>query len=177
MNIDKNKINLLFVGRFDEQKGIDILLNVFKDHEAQLQHINLILIGGFVLDRDKEEITIPKQVTYLGWKKTNVIDFYFAQVDGVIIPSRWEGFGLVAIEAMKNRKAVIASNRGALPEIIDDKQTGIIFDISNAKELLSCLMNLDKKKLRNMGIKGREKYINNYTANQMNKKILECYKA
>ena len=44
---------------------------------------------------------------------------YYAAADGLVVPSRWEGFGLVAIEAMRAGTAVIASDRGALPELVE----------------------------------------------------------
>lgn len=57
-------------------------------------------------------MVIPDNVESIGWINHDEIDSYYSLFDAVIIPSRWEGFGLVAIEAMKNAKAIIVSNRG-----------------------------------------------------------------
>ena len=57
---------------------------------------------------------------------------YINACDAVIVPSRWEGFGLIAIEGMRAGKAIIVSNRGALPEIVD-QHTGLTFDIENER--------------------------------------------
>ena len=59
----------------------------------------------------------------------------YSKVDAVVIPSRSEGFGYVALEAMKYSKAIIASRRGALPELVVDKYSGYLFNINNKKRI------------------------------------------
>ncbi|MGE7759125.1 glycosyltransferase [Peribacillus sp. NPDC097895] len=172
-DFDKSKINILFVGRFDRQKGIDILLNAIKN--IQLKNIHLYLIGDSVLSKDDTLFDLPENVTKIGWVKKEEIDNYYQSIDAVIIPSRWEGFGLVAIEAMKNKKAVIASNRGALPELIKDGTNGFIFDINNISTLYFILESLDKKTLETLGENGYKHYIQNFTYENMNVEILNVY--
>jgi glycosyltransferase involved in cell wall biosynthesis len=172
MNDNTETIILLFVGRFDYQKGIDILLKLFTTRA--FPNIELILIGDNVLNKDK--FNIPPSVQHLGWLESAEIEKYYKLCDAVIIPSRWEGFGLVALEAMKNKKAVIASNVAALPEIVVNEVTGILFEIDKPDELYSILLSLDKKKLSQMGEKGYKRYKENFTADIMNFNILESYK-
>lgn len=97
-------------------------------------------------------------------------------MDAVIVPSRWEGFGLVVIEAMKNYKPVIVSNRGALPELIKEEQDGYIFDMENLSSLEQILKNLNKNKLKKMGENARKKFELEFTSDNMNKKIIKKYK-
>ena len=125
LNWDRNKINLLFVGRLDRQKGLDLFLDVY--NKMELDNVHLYVIGTSVLDNSLPKNT--ETVTYLGWVDNKDIDAYYQACDAVIMPSRWEGFGLVAIEAMRNSKPVIASNMGALPELIKNNINGYIFDI------------------------------------------------
>ncbi|MGR5878071.1 glycosyltransferase family 4 protein [Bacillus pacificus] len=98
--VDKSKINLLFVGRFDRQKGLDILLEFFNTYN--MEHIDLYIIGDSILEN--QQLVIPNNIKLIGWVENTNIDSYYSLFDAVIIPSRWEGFGLVAIEAMKNKK-------------------------------------------------------------------------
>lgn len=165
-------IKLLFVGRFDYSKGVDIILELFR--KEKFPNIELILIGDNVLKN--EPITIPDGAKHLGWLKFSIVDKYYKLCDAVIMPSRWEGFGLVALEAMRNRKAVIASKRGALPEIVVDKVTGILFELDKPEELCVIFRSLDKKKLSLMGEAGYKRYKENFTADIMNFNILENYK-
>ena len=159
LNWDENKINLLFVGRLDRQKGLDLFLDVYD--KMKLENLHLYVIGTSVLDDNLPNST--KYVTYLGWVNNKDIDVYYQACDAVIMPSRWEGFGLVAIEAMKNSKAVIASNRGALPELIKEDFTGYIFNIDDEISLKNRLLNLDKEKINILGENGRNIYLQNFT--------------
>lgn len=175
INLDNSKTNLLFVGRFDRQKGVDILLNVFRKYK--FKNIKLYLIGSPVLGDINSIVkkNMPKNVINLGWINNREIDSYYRLFDAVIIPSRWEGFGLVAIEAMRNKKAVIASNRGALPEIIKHGVNGYIFNLDDENELVNCLNSLKKDDLKKKGVKGYKIYQQKFTSDAMNKSIIKQY--
>lgn len=172
LNWDKNKINLLFVGRLDKQKGLDLFLDVYD--KMKLENIHLYVIGTSVLDNNLPQNT--KYVTYLGWVDSKDIDEYYQACDAVIMPSRWEGFGLVAVEAMKNSKPVIVSDRGALPELVKENKNGYIFQLENINILKTILRELNKEDLATLGKCARQMYENNYTADIFVVKILAIYK-
>lgn len=171
LNWDNNKINLLFVGRLDRQKGLDLFLDVYD--KMKLENIHLYVIGTSVLDDNLPKST--KYVTYLGWVDNKDIDAYYQACDAVIMPSRWEGFGLVAIEAMRNSKPVIASSAGALPELIKNNVNGYIFDIKNDKKLKEILLNINKNDLQNLGKRARLIYLKNFTDLIFIKNIYKLY--
>ncbi|MED5243401.1 glycosyltransferase [Priestia sp. LL-8] len=173
IELDSTKINLLFVGRFDRQKGLDILLEFF--HKYSSFNINLYVIGAQVLS-DQKTVTYSDNVKMLGWVNNKEIDEYYKLADAIIIPSRWEGFGLVATEAMKNKKPVISSNRGALPEIVKDGETGFIFDLDNLSSLHNILQNISKPQLEKMGNKAYQRFRERFTSQTMNEKIVVEYK-
>lgn len=152
--VDQNKINLLFVGRLDRQKGLDLFLKPY--YEEGFLNIHLYVIGSGILADKKTES--DQKTTYLGWVKNEELDFYYQACDAVIMPSRWEGFGLVAIEAMRNSKPLIVSNRGALPELVKNKFNGYVFDLSNENELKDIMRRLTKDELVKMGKVGRRFY-------------------
>ncbi|MTT32157.1 glycosyltransferase [Terrilactibacillus sp. BCM23-1] len=170
IKMQSKKIKVLFVGRLDKQKGIDILLKFVMKYKNQNFHF--YIIGNSVLDN--QYIEFPSNTSYLGKIDNSYIDDYYQASDVVIIPSRWEGFGLVAIEAMKNKKAIIVSNRGALPELVNN-DNGFVFDIDNIQSLENIFNNLEKKELQNKGANGYQYFIDNYTSNEMNKKIYRLY--
>lgn len=172
LQLDNNKINLLFVGRADKAKGLDILLNFFRKHD--LEHIHLHIMGESLMQNPKFDL--PGSVTLIGWIDNQIIDSYYRLFDAVIVPSRWEGFGLVAIEAMKNHKALIVSNRGALPELVIDGHNGYVFDLEDTESLLILLSNLNKDKLKEMGERGFYIFTQKFTSNLMNEAIVNLYR-
>lgn len=168
---DPARINLLYVGRFDRQKGFDLLLETFA--KERFRNVTLYLAGGTVL-RD-QHYDFPPEAVKLGWIDNAEIGRYMEACDAVIVPSRWEGFGIVAIEALRSRKPVIASNRGALPEIVAHNVNGYIFDFDDREQLASIIWNLDKTRLREMGEAGERIYQSRFHADEMNGRIQRLY--
>jgi len=116
-------LELLFVGRFDRQKGLDILLAAAAEFE---ELVTIRVVGANVVDQGVAR-TIPSNVTFLGWKSPREIEAELQNCDVVVMPSRWESFGLVALEAMRAGRPVLASRIGGLNEVIGDKVTGLLF--------------------------------------------------
>jgi len=171
--VQPDKINLLFVGRFDRQKGFDLLLETFNEHE--LPNVDLYLAGDSVLNNGEYEY--PDNAIRLGWVDNAKIDGYMKACDAVIVPSRWEGFGIVAIEALRNGKPVIASNRGALPEIVRHGVNGYLFDIDDKFGLVRVVRSLDKAKLAEMGRAGERIFAEQFRSDLMNERIERLYEA
>ena len=152
-------LNLLFVGRFDRQKGLDLLLKAMA--LSQRQDVRLHLIGGadqgdtFVLPDD------PRIVAH-GWVAHDELDRWYKAADAVVMPSRWEGFGLVAIEAMRNGTPVLASARGALPDVVGD--AGLIFDPEVASCVAALIDGLDSDTLAPLGSVARARFLSDFTA-------------
>ena len=146
--MDPNRLNLAFVGRFDRQKGLDLLLKVLADR--QLSHITLWVIGDSTLG---PKVSIPEQtnVHLLGWVPHQEIDSYMQCFDAVVVPSLWEGFGLIALEAMRNGKAVLASRTGGLAEQIIDGVNGRFFNTGDENDLRRLLLDISKPQLETMG--------------------------
>ncbi|HTO59762.1 MAG TPA: glycosyltransferase family 4 protein [Bradyrhizobium sp.] len=121
--IRSGTLDLLFVGRFDRQKGLDILLGAAAAFEDR---VTVRVIGANVVDQ-AEARKIPPNVTFLGWKSPREIEAELKACDVVVMPSRWESFGLVALEAMRAGRPVLASRIGGLSEVIRNEVTGLLF--------------------------------------------------
>lgn len=179
-NAVKNKqtnrpANLLFIGRFDHAKGLDILLKAIETLDQS--KFTLTAIGESV-DNNKA-LNIPDNVITTGWVTREKAIEYLAQADALIMPSRWEGFGLVAVEAMACKTAVIASDASSLPEQVEHQETGYIFKSEDSSELAEIIEKAysDIHLLHQMGEAGHQKFLNSFKAKKMNQAIILTYKS
>ena len=169
----KGEKKLLFIGRFDKQKGVDIFCDAlrFLDHRA-----SGLLVGDYVLG-DSNELTLPSNCLKLGWLSSEKLQSIYASADALIVPSRWEGFGLVATEAMRAGLPVIASNVGGLSEVIEDKVTGVLIPPNDVQSLVDAVNCLDLHSLKKMGASGKNRFDNHFTIERVHNEILELYRS
>jgi glycosyltransferase involved in cell wall biosynthesis len=173
--VNQEKINIGFMGRFDQQKGFDFLLNqTFINSNNKLV---LYVVGDFDREKNNKKLPLPQypNIIHLGWIDHTRVDDYISQLDALIIPSRWEGFGLVTIEAMRNSKAIIISNRGALNEMVIENYNGYIFSLDTPESLENIINKLKKPELLRMGQNSRKIYEQSFSGNRQNQEINELY--
>lgn len=142
----QNHINVGFAGRFDRQKGVDILIEIGRRVETCQFHV----AGDFSISR-KSDIRWPANFHHVGWLAPEQIDGFYAAMDVMIVPSRWEGFGLVVAEAMRNGCPVIVNYAGALPELVIDGFNGHVADMRDVAGTAALLAGLTRDRLRWMG--------------------------
>ena len=169
---DDKRLKILFVGRLDEQKGFDVLMEAI----APLQEkVAVRVIGEAVLDSGMPLEKRPN-VEFLGWQDEGRIQGQFAAADVVVMPSRWEGFGLVAIEAMRAGKAVIASRVGGLPEVVVDGETGFLVPSEDAHALRAALLKAEPLMLGRMGASGRYIFQQKFTIERTHAALMVLYR-
>ncbi|WEV48806.1 glycosyltransferase [Acinetobacter sp. ESL0695] len=170
-NYRNNLIKVLFVGRLDHQKGVDILADIIKLVDDRFE---FTIIGDSVVDRKLNEIfSFP--VKKIGWVTKQELSKYYTQADVIIMPSRWESFGLVAVEANSYGKPVIATNCTSLPEIIENGKNGFLFKKDSASEAVSILNQLDIFKLKSMENECLKNYKDRFSTKVMLDKVFSLY--
>lgn len=116
------------VARAVPQKGLDVLLRAAPRVLAEHPGARLVVVGDGPLRRGLERLAerlgIASSVRFTGWVD-DAADLMPA-FDLVAVPSRWEGLGLVALEAMAAGRAVVASRVDALEEVVEDGRTGLL---------------------------------------------------
>jgi len=162
---ESNLRKLLFVGRFDYQKGFDIILDLIP--KLKPGSFSLTIVGAAVNSSQK-----PKEfqgVTYTGWLKPDELALHYAQADVVLIPSRWEGFAMVPLEAMRAKCAILATNTTSLPEVVTDGENGRLLELSPclADEMAEIIKNTPIEEWRRMGEAGFDKFLAEFTESKM----------
>lgn len=162
---------VLFVGRLDAQKGVDVLFSAVR---ALGEAVSVRVAGAAVADA-AGAAPPPANVEMLGWLDAAGVAAQMRAADLVVIPSRWEGFGLVALEAMRVGKAVVASQVGGLQELVVEGVTGRLVPPEDATALGVALMADDAETLAAMGRHGRARYAERFTSDRMSSELLDVY--
>ena len=143
---------VLFVGRMETLKGIDDLLHaiahILDDHQLPCNSVSLSVIGGSAEDnpdqvsaemarliRLRDELGLSEMVTFLGAQGQDVLPLYYSAADVVVMPSHYESFGMVALEAMACGTPVVASDVGGLSYTVEDGVTGFLVPDRDPKAL------------------------------------------
>ncbi|WP_231708973.1 glycosyltransferase family 4 protein [Pseudomonas denitrificans (nom. rej.)] len=127
---NKSSNTVLFVGRLDHQKGFDLLYRAFTS--PLLKDFRLLVAGSAVLEGC--EYVATDNIQFLGWQDKNSLSELYEQAALTIMPSRWEGFGLVAIESLAKGTPVLVNQTGSLPEIV--APVGLVADLSSEETLI-----------------------------------------
>ena len=154
---DKNHKLILFVGRIEPLKGIDVLLYAMKILLETNPEICLCLwiLGGDLtngikdwpkelkrLNKLKELLNISAAVTFVGRKKQNELPDYYNASEVVVLPSQYESFGIAALEAMACGIPVIATDTAGVTGILDEKHSSLITSANNPLLLAEKMENL-----------------------------------
>ncbi|MEG3178426.1 glycosyltransferase [Sphingomonas sp. RB3P16] len=138
---------VVFVGRLERRKGIDLIYQAARQIlEADPKAI-LVLAGrdpeGWG-DRFRQDLDGPlaRRFVALGEVSNAIREKLLAHAYCVLFPSRYESFGLVPLEAFVHGTPVIASRSGAIPEVVIDGKSGILFEVDQADGLADATVRL-----------------------------------
>jgi glycosyltransferase involved in cell wall biosynthesis len=136
MNGQNSNYKIGTIGRLVPQKDYPTLLNAFSNILKSLPNTDLYVVGEGYLQKDLIELSkslgVDGKVRWLG--KTEYIKEFLSKIDLFILPSEYEGFGLVLLEAMVAKKPIIAANNSAIPEVLGKTYEGL-FSTGDANTL------------------------------------------
>jgi len=190
LGIDPKSSLLLFVGRIEPLKAIDTIfeaLYVMRDKSPKLlRKLRFMIVGGDLTDTNDIEMKrlqdmsiefgIDHIVDFVGSKEQSELPIYYSAATAVIMPSDYESFGMVALEAMATGTPVIASQVGGLAFLVRDKETGFHIParepISLADGIISLLSN--KHQTQEMGISA-SRVAKDYTWSTIANRLLQVF--
>ncbi len=152
---------ILFVGRIEPLKGLDTLLHALaimrKGDIKDCCPVYLVVIGG---DPDespetmnaemsrlltlRDELDLGDMVIFLGKRAQDTLPYYYSAAEIVVVPSYYESFGMVALEAMACGTPVVASQVGGLAYLVQDGITGYVVPDGDSRALSERLIQLSR---------------------------------
>ena len=146
---------LLFVGRIEPLKGIDTLMQAIAVMKPNNLRVCLSVIGGepevgsemennemLRLQDLRQNIGLDDLVAFLGKRRQDTLPYYYSAAEVVVLPSFYESFGMVALEAMACGTPVVASQVGGLAFLVQDGETGFTVPVDDPNALAERLTEL-----------------------------------
>lgn len=189
LGIPEHHVLALFVGRIEQRKGIDTLMEAFAIASEQVPTLHLAVIGKDTrtgpgetslrahLEKRLLAAGSSHRVAWLGPAEHEDLPDFYAGADFLVAPSRLEPFGLVYLEAMATGRPVIATNTGGVPEIVQHDRHGLLVNPEDPRGLAIALVTLasDPGLRRRLGFEGRLHVERHFENGVIAERTVECY--
>lgn len=168
-----------FVGRLEKQKGIAYLIEAVPDILQRYSGLKVLIAGSGSEEISLKELAsdrgVRKNIEFLGFVKQPLE--VISQLDIFVLPSVWEGFPYVLLEAMLLRRPIVATNIFGINEIIENERSGILVKERDPKSIANAILDLlaHRAKARRLGRAARGRLMRSYTVNRTASQILTLY--
>ncbi|GAB4420646.1 MAG: glycosyltransferase [Anaerolineales bacterium] len=191
IGVPPNEKIILFVGRIEPLKGIDTLIEAVSCLRIDVESVTLVIIGGDPnvsaqemsqemarLQKLCDDLCLGRMVVFLGKRAQDTLPYYYSAADVLVMPSHYESFGMVALEAMACGTPVIASQVGGLAFLVQDGETG--YHVPDQEPELLCeklaLLLGEPHQQRTMGLCAAQ-YAKRYAWTNIAAQIVDVYKS
>lgn len=156
------KLNILFVSRLDERKGVRYLIKAYKMVKEEIPESRLIVVGPGNQRRYKDWVQAVKlkDVVFAGYTSYADLPRYYRTADIFCVPAVGrESFGIVLLEAMAAGRAIVASDIDGYANVLTDGVDGVLVPPKDTERLAQTLVSLlrDPARREQMGSQGRSK--------------------
>lgn len=156
----------LFVGRMDPLKGLDILLHAVERLAASAPDLRVVVVGGDAVPESEEarvrslagDLGLADRVRFVGAVPQKALPLYYNAADVCVVPSYYESFGLVAVEALACGTPVIASRVGGLPKVVKHGENGLLVAERSPEAFAACILRLhaDERERSALALRARQ---------------------
>ncbi|MHA1797233.1 MAG: glycosyltransferase [Candidatus Helarchaeota archaeon] len=187
----KEKNVIFALGRTDPRKGFEWLIKTMPLVIKEVNDVKLYIGGGSLpeylhedspelkekrrLIKISEDLNVVDNVHFTGHLSDEDVTKFYSISDTFVVPSIYEPFGLVLLEAMACKTVVIATNNGGPVNIIDDGVDGFLVNVKDTKQFAEKIIKVltDEELKEKMTLAGYEKAINRYSWQTVSKRVLE----
>ena len=164
----------LYVGRLSEEKGVRCLLDAWQNHA--IQH-KLVIVGEGTMEPEVRKASEQNaNIDFVGLQPAEEVERLMSIATATIVPSVcYETFGLVAAESFSVGTPVIASNIGALAELIRSGENGFMFQPGQPDSLAQAIARLESSDVDELRLEARLSFEANYTEQQSLQRLLKIY--
>jgi glycosyltransferase involved in cell wall biosynthesis len=167
-----DKFRLLFVGNQSIRKGWDTIVRIMQVLDDDFQLAATTGLG------ERDRIETSTNILQLGRLSNDELVKAYQDCDALLFPSKYEGFGYAALEAMACGKPVIASDNSALPEVVSDGTTGFLCPPNDIDCFVSACKKLraDKTLRLELGKNARDRVLNDFLEEDLVRRYISVYK-
>ena len=175
---------ILFLGRFNKVKGIDLLLDAFAEicKLKEFDNVILAILGVDFGYQDEMEnkiknLKIENRIKIIQKPpREDVIASYHA-CEFAVLPSRWEMSPLTPLEVFSCKKTVISTNAHGIPYVVIDGKNGLLVPPNSPKKIAQCIIKLlnDNRMRERLGNEGFKMVENEWNSKIMAQQILQVY--
>jgi len=134
---------LLCLGRIVPQKGFDLALSAFASLRHRFARARLVIAGDgparAALEQQAAGLRLTHAVDFIGWVAPDKVPELMNTATIVIMPSRWEGLPIVALQATVMARPIVATSVGGLPEVVVHQQTGLLVEQEDSEALADAI--------------------------------------
>lgn len=182
-DLRKDDALILYTGRLVARKGLEDLLVALALVHKKKKNTKLILVGRGMLKNHLQKLAfrlgISNNLIFTGPMPTDELVKHYAGADVFVLPSYYEGQGLVLLESMACETPVVATNVGGIPEIVTDGENGLLVEPKKPEQLADAILKIiDDTELRTkLGKNGRETAVKNYDWKIIAEKMEKIYRS
>ena len=172
---------LLCIAAHNSKKALDVLLRAFASISEAVRSLRLVLVGDGPLRREHEQLaralSLEERVDFLGRRGRSEVVGLLRDCELFVLPSRSEPFGIVVAEALACRKAVVATDVGGVPEIIEDGRSGVLVKPDDPDGLARAVLDLleDDRRRESLGRAGHERVTTLFSYEAMGARYEDLY--
>jgi glycosyltransferase involved in cell wall biosynthesis len=173
---------ILTVARLTPWKGVDKLIEILPHIKREIADVNLVIVGEgpelVNLQKLAQSKKIEKNVIFTDKISPNQIPYYLKAANVFALYSGYEGLPHVIIEAMASGVPIVASNKGGIPELIEDNINGILVPYGNLETLKQAIISLlNDETLSHRFVKESFKKLNNFQFDRLVKETTDVFEA